>query len=112
MTASDALADRAIAILRSLVSFDTTSRGSNLALIEWVEGYLADHGVASRRIASHDGDKSNLLASVGPAVAGGGVLSGHTDVVPGDGQPGVVAAGAEAEAGGDAGDGLRGAAAQ
>ena len=87
MTASDALADRAIAILRSLVSFDTTSRGSNLALIEWVEGYLADHGVASRRIASHDGDKSNLLASVGPAVAGGVVLSGHTDVVPVDGQP-------------------------
>lgn len=87
MTSPDALADRAIDILRTLVSFDTTSRGSNLALIDWVEGYLADHGIASRRIANHDGDKSNLLASVGPAAEGGVVLSGHTDVVPVDGQP-------------------------
>lgn len=84
---TEALTDRAIEILRHLVSFDTTSRGSNLALIDWVEAYLAGHGIASRRIASHDGDKSNLLASVGPAVSGGVVLSGHTDVVPVDGQP-------------------------
>jgi acetylornithine deacetylase len=83
----DALADRAVDILGKLVSFDTTSRGSNLALIEWVEGYLAEHGVASRRIPSHDGEKSNLLASVGPAAPGGIILSGHTDVVPVDGQP-------------------------
>ncbi|HEX5776873.1 MAG TPA: acetylornithine deacetylase, partial [Caulobacteraceae bacterium] len=60
---------------------------SNLALIEWVEGYLADHGVASRRIASDDGRKANLLATIGPAVDGGVVLSGHTDVVPVEGQP-------------------------
>jgi len=84
---TDALTARAIEILRALVGFDTTSRGSNLALIDWVEAYLAQHGVTSRRIASHDGDKSNLLASVGPAVEGGVVLSGHTDVVPVDGQP-------------------------
>ncbi len=84
---TDALTDRAIEILGKLVSFDTTSRRSNLALIEWVEAYLAEHGVASRRIANHHGDKSNLLASIGPAVAGGVVLSGHTDVVPVDGQP-------------------------
>jgi acetylornithine deacetylase len=84
---ADALTDRAIEILGRLVSFDTTSRGSNLALIDWVEAYLAEHGVASRRITNHDRDKSNLLASVGPAVAGGVVLSGHTDVVPVDGQP-------------------------
>lgn len=84
---ADALADRAIDILGKLVSFDTTSRGSNLALIDWVEAYLADHGIASRRIPNHDGDKSNLLASVGPAVEGGVILSGHTDVVPVDGQP-------------------------
>lgn len=87
MTSIAALADDAIAILGRLVSFDTTSRGSNLALIDWVEGYLADHGIASTRIANHDGDKANLLASVGPAVEGGIVLSGHTDVVPVDGQP-------------------------
>ena len=58
-------------LLARLVSFDTTSRLSNLALIAWIEGYLANHGVASRRIASADGDKANLLASIGPAVAGG-----------------------------------------
>ena len=83
----EALADRAIEILGRLVGFDTTSRASNLALIDWVEGYLAGHGVASRRIPNHDGDKSNLLATVGPAVDGGVILSGHTDVVPVDGQP-------------------------
>ena len=81
------LAARAVQILERLVGFDTTSHLSNLALIEWVEGYLADHGVASRRIASDDGRKANLLATIGPAVEGGVVLSGHTDVVPVDGQP-------------------------
>jgi acetylornithine deacetylase len=69
------------------VAFDTTSRLSNLALIEWVEAYLSDLGVASRRVPNADGTKSNLLASIGPAVPGGVVLSGHTDVVPVDGQP-------------------------
>jgi len=87
MPRTASLADDAIAILGKLVSFDTTSRGSNLALIDWVEAYLADHGVPSRRIASHDGEKANLLASIGPAVPGGVILSGHTDVVPVDGQP-------------------------
>src|SRR5471032_2141049 len=74
-------------ILETLVGFDTTSRHSNLALIEWVETYLDGHGVPHRRVANHDGTKSNLLATVGPAVEGGAVLSGHTDVVPVDGQP-------------------------
>ncbi len=80
------LAANAIEILRTLVGFDTTSRGSNLALIEWVEAYLAGHGVASRRVPNADGSKANLLASIGPDIAGGVVLSGHTDVVPVDGQ--------------------------
>ena len=83
---AERLADDAIGILRTLVGFDTTSRGSNLALIEWVEAYLAQFGVASRRVPNHDGTKANLLASIGPNVAGGVVLSGHTDVVPVDGQ--------------------------
>ena len=74
------------AILETLVGFDTTSRHSNLALIEWVEAYLDGHGVPHRRVLNHDGTKSNLLATVGPAVEGGAVLSGHTDVVPVDGQ--------------------------
>ncbi|HEX5263233.1 MAG TPA: acetylornithine deacetylase [Phenylobacterium sp.] len=74
-------------ILQTLIGFDTTSRGSNLALIEWVEAYLDGHGVPHRRVPNADGTKSNLLASIGPAVEGGAVLSGHTDVVPVDGQP-------------------------
>lgn len=73
--------------LARLVAFDTTSRRSNLVLIEHVEGLLAALGVPSRRVASADGSKANLYASIGPAVEGGVVLSGHTDVVPVDGQP-------------------------
>jgi acetylornithine deacetylase len=74
-------------ILQTLIGFDTTSRHSNLALIEWVEAYLERHGVPHRRVLNAEGTKSNLLATVGPNVEGGAVLSGHTDVVPVDGQP-------------------------
>lgn len=84
--ASERLTASAIDILAKLVSFDTTSRGSNLALIEWVEAYLAELGIAFRRVPNHDGTKANLLATIGPDVRGGVVLSGHTDVVPVDGQ--------------------------
>jgi acetylornithine deacetylase len=74
-------------MLRRLVAFDTTSRNSNLALIEYVQGYLAGHGVESKLVPSEDKSKANLFATVGPMVPGGIVLSGHTDVVPVDGQP-------------------------
>jgi acetylornithine deacetylase len=74
-------------ILAKLVSFDTTSRGSNLALVAWVESYLDDLGIPHRRAPNADGTKSNLLATIGPHAPGGVVLSGHTDVVPVDGQP-------------------------
>jgi acetylornithine deacetylase len=74
-------------ILTRLVAFDTTSRNSNLALIEWVEAFLAERGIASHRVPNVDGSKANLYALIGPAVEGGVVLSGHTDVVPVDGQP-------------------------
>lgn len=77
----------ALDILARLVAFDTTSRESNLALIEWVEAFLAARGVASTRVPSPDGRKANLHAVIGPNAAGGVVLSGHTDVVPVDGQP-------------------------
>lgn len=70
-----------------LVRHDTTSRHSNLGLIEDVEAYLAQHGVASSRVSNADGTKANLYFTVGPMVEGGVVLSGHTDVVPVDGQP-------------------------
>jgi acetylornithine deacetylase len=82
----EALTARAIAILERLVGFDTTSRSSNLALIEHVEAELAMLGVAATRVANADRTKANLYATLGPAVEGGVVLSGHTDVVPVDGQ--------------------------
>jgi acetylornithine deacetylase len=87
MPDTDNLSTRAIDMLGKLVAFDTTSRGSNLKLIGFVEDWLSSHGVASRRVPNLDGSKSNLFASIGPDVEGGVVLSGHTDVVPVDGQP-------------------------
>ncbi len=68
------------------MGFATVSRDSNLPLIDWIRNYLADHGVASQLIADDTGRKANLFASIGPATEGGLVLSGHTDVVPIDGQ--------------------------
>lgn len=69
-----------------LVAFPTVSRDSNLPLVDWVEDYLAGHGIASHRHYDGTGEKAALFAHVGPEVAGGVVLSGHTDVVPVDGQ--------------------------
>ena len=77
---------KSIEVLQALVGFDTTSRNSNLALIEWVEGYLDDLGVAHRRIPDPSLPKSNLWATIGPPEVPGYILSGHTDVVPVDGQ--------------------------
>jgi acetylornithine deacetylase len=78
-------------MIRTLVGFDTTSRESNLALIDWVRDYLAGHGIASHLTFDDDRRKANLFATLpamdGNATGGGIVLSGHTDVVPVDGQP-------------------------
>lgn len=73
-------------MLERLVAFPTVSRDSNLELIDFVDDYLAGHGVAAVRTASPCGRKANLHASIGPPREGGVVLSGHTDVVPVDGQ--------------------------
>jgi acetylornithine deacetylase len=73
-------------LLASLVAFDTTSHRSNLAIIDFIEDFLAQHGVAARRVVSSDGEKSSLYATLGPDGEGGVALSGHTDVVPVDGQ--------------------------
>lgn len=73
-------------MLTRLVAFDTTSRNSNLDLIRYIQGYLEDLGVESTLVPNDEGTKANLYASIGPATAGGIVLSGHTDVVPVDGQ--------------------------
>jgi len=73
-------------LLDRLVAFPTVSRDSNLALVDWVETYLGDFGVRCHRDYSDDGKKASLFAHVGPEVDGGVILSGHTDVVPIDGQ--------------------------
>jgi acetylornithine deacetylase len=74
-------------LLARLIAFDTTSRNSNLALIEFVRGYLDDLGITAELVFDDTGTKSNLLATLGPEDRPGLVLSGHTDVVPADGQP-------------------------
>ena len=73
-------------ILDVLVSFPTVSSDTNLPLVEFVEGYFTHHGIESFRIMSPCGNKAGLVAQVGPDVAGGVVLSAHTDVVPVTGQ--------------------------
>jgi acetylornithine deacetylase len=78
--------DRILEILSALVAFDTTSRNSNLAIIDWIERRLDGLGFASERICDAAGRKANLYATIGPADAPGYILSGHTDVVPVDGQ--------------------------
>jgi len=81
---------RSRALLAELVGFATVSRDSNLALIEFVRDYLHGLGVSSELIYNAERTKANLLASIGPSVPGGVVLSGHTDVVPVDGQAWTV----------------------
>lgn len=73
-------------MLARLVAFDTVSHKSNLALIGFVEDYLAGWGVTSVRIPNATGDKAALFATLGPQDRGGVLLSGHTDVVPVEGQ--------------------------
>src|ERR1700756_3907404 len=75
-----------IEVLEALVGFDTTSRNSNLALVEWVEVYLDRFGVAHERVPDKTGGKANVWATIGPSGVPGTILSGHTDVVPVEGQ--------------------------
>jgi acetylornithine deacetylase len=80
-------APSSIDMLKRLVAFDTTSRNSNLELIRYIGDYLTDFGVESTLVPNAEGTKANLFATIGPDREGGVVLSGHTDVVPVDGQP-------------------------
>jgi acetylornithine deacetylase len=73
-------------LTKRLIAFDTTSRGSNLALIDHVQAMLEASGARCRRTYDETGAKANLFATFGPDGDGGYVLSGHTDVVPVDGQ--------------------------
>lgn len=86
MTDTAAQTARSIAMLEKLVAFDTVSRNSNLAFIDYVRGLLGEYGIESRLVYNEDRSKANLLATIGPMIAGGVVLSGHTDVVPIDDQ--------------------------
>ncbi len=75
-------------IMTKLISFPTVSRDTNLPLVDWVEGYLNEHGIEAHRWPDPDQPhKAAIFAHVGPWEEGGVVLSGHTDVVPVDGQP-------------------------
>ena len=75
-----------ITLLERLISFDTTSRNSNLDLIAFVQNYLADFNITSQIVHDESGAKANLYATIGPQDRRGIMLSGHTDVVPVDGQ--------------------------
>ncbi len=73
-------------MIQRLVAFDTTSRDSNLGLIEWVRDWLRGFGIGSRLTYDATGKKANLFATIAKGSGPGIVLSGHTDVVPVDGQ--------------------------
>jgi len=75
-----------VEMIGRLVAFDTTSRESNLGLIEFVRDYLDGFGVKSELVHDSDSRKANLFATIGPPDRGGVMLSGHSDVVPVDGQ--------------------------
>ena len=73
-------------MIRKLVGFPTVSRHSNLDLIEFVREYLRPYAADVRLTFDDDSRKANLFATLAPGDAGGIVLSGHSDVVPVDGQ--------------------------
>ncbi|CAG9297239.1 acetylornithine deacetylase [Celerinatantimonas diazotrophica] len=86
MSDCDELSPELRAHLRQLLAFDTTSRESNLALIDAIADYFEKLGIAATRVYNQERTKANLYARLGPAGNGGVMLSGHTDVVPVDGQ--------------------------
>ena len=75
-----------LSFLRDLIAFPTVSRNPNRALIEYCADYLRSIGAVVEIIAADSGDKANLYATIGPDMVPGVMLSGHTDVVPVDGQ--------------------------
>lgn len=74
------------ATLERCIAFDTVSRNSNLGMIEWMGDRLRALGIPVTLVRDSSGTKANLWATIGPEVDGGIILSGHTDVVPVDGQ--------------------------
>lgn len=84
--ARQAPSPEALAMIERLIRFDTTSRESNLGLIEWVRDHLQALGATTRLTYDADGRKANLFATIGEGSRPGIILSGHTDTVPVDGQ--------------------------
>ena len=85
-TITDTALDRSIALLERLVAFDTESTKSNLACVTFIESWFKQCGVPYVVAPNASGDKAAIMATVGPLAPGGIVLSGHTDVVPVEGQ--------------------------
>jgi acetylornithine deacetylase len=81
---------RSLDLLKKLISFDTTSCESNLELIRWAEFYLQQFGAETRLTLNSGGNKANLFATFkahdGNGTEKGVIFSGHTDVVPVEGQ--------------------------
>ncbi len=74
-------------ILARLVAFPTVSHRSNMDIVTYLQDYLKNYGVETHLVRDPEEDKASLHCRIGPAVNGGIILSGHTDVVPAEGQP-------------------------
>ena len=73
-------------ILAKLVSFPVLGGESNLTIINWIKEYIEYHEVTVSMVPNDNGNKASLHCRIGPAIDGGVILSGHTDVVPVKGQ--------------------------
>ncbi|MEO1628520.1 MAG: M20/M25/M40 family metallo-hydrolase, partial [Bacteroidota bacterium] len=73
-------------ILAQLVQFPVLGGQSNLSIIHWIKDYIEAQGISTVLVPNEEGNKASLHCRIGPAVAGGIILSGHTDVVPVAGQ--------------------------
>jgi acetylornithine deacetylase len=82
MSDASAVMPQVVELLRSLVAFPTVSRTPNTALQEWLGEQLEACGARVQVVPGVHAGNANLVASLGPAVPGGLLLSGHTDVVP------------------------------
>lgn len=78
--------NNAATILSKLVSFPCVGGESNLTIIHWIKDYIEEHGITTKLVPNEEGTKASLHCRIGPAVSGGVILSGHTDVVPVEGQ--------------------------
>ena len=73
-------------LLKKLIAFPILGGDSNLDIIHWIEDYIKSHGISTALVYNEKGNKASLHCRIGPAVDGGVILSGHTDVIPVEGQ--------------------------